>query len=143
MSDQITIIDKVALLTAFRGEKGDPGSGGPVSLPSLFVAQSLSALRIVANLNGQYDYANPIDPIAVWSIAGISLQSINAGGTLTPVNNQTVSDQSWNWVRGSPVFLGAAGTLTQIPPSSGNLVTVARVLDSKTLFIHIEDAIRL
>jgi hypothetical protein len=128
-----------------RGEKGDPGSGGggSVSLPSLLVAQSLSALRIVANLNGQYDYANPLDPIAAWSIAGISLQSINASGLLTPVNNQPVSDQSWNWVRGSPVFLGPLGTLTQTPPSTGSLVTVARVLDPKTLFIHIEDAIRL
>lgn len=27
MSDQITITDKVALLTVFRGERGDPGSG--------------------------------------------------------------------------------------------------------------------
>lgn len=126
-----------------RGEKGDPGVGGSGSLPSLIVAQTISALRIVSNLNGQYDYANPLDPIASWSIVGITLQSINTGNLLTPVNNQPVTDQSWNWVRGSPVFLGPLGTLTQIPPVTGNLVVVARVFDPKTLFIHIEDAIQL
>ena len=126
-----------------RGERGDPGVGGSVPLPSLIVAQTISALRIVSNLNGQYDYANPLDPIASWSIVGITLQSINTGNLLTPVSNQPVTDQSWNWVRGSPVFLGPLGTLTQIPPVTGHLVVVARVFDPKTLFIHIEETIKL
>ena len=136
----------VNLITVFRGEKGDPGIGsgsGILALPSLIVTQSLSALRIVSNINGQYDYSNSLDSTSVWSIAGITLQSVNAGGLLIPVNNQPVVDQSWNWVRGSPVFLGPLGMLTQTSPLSGYLVTVARVLDSKTLFINIEDVIKL
>ena len=116
-----------------------PGAFNP-ALPS---AQNISALRIVSSLNGQYGYADPLDPIAAWAIAGISLQSVSTGGLLAPANNQVVADQSWNWVRGSPVFLGANGTLTQISPITGYLVTVARVFDSKTLFIHIEDPIKL
>lgn len=132
----------VELAAAIVVSDGGNG-GGDVAMPSLTAAQNISALRMVANINGQYDYANPLDPIAAWSIAGISLQSINIGGMLTPVNNQPVIDQSWNWVRGSPVFLGTAGMLTQIPPLTGNLITVARVLDPKTLFIHIEDPIVL
>jgi hypothetical protein len=113
------------------------------SLPSLPVAQNISALRIVSNINGLYDYANPLDPIDSWSIAGIAMQSINSGGLCSPVNNQPVTDSLWNWARGSPVFLGPQGTLTQTPPSTGNLVVVARVLDSKTIFIHIENPIVL
>lgn len=113
------------------------------SLPSLPAAQSLSALRIVSISSAHYTYSEPADLISVSSIAGLTLQSVNAESHIKPIVNQLVSDQSWNWVRGSPVFLGAAGTLTQIPPSSGNLVAVARVLDSKILFISIEEIIRL
>lgn len=48
------------------------------------------------------------------------------------------TDQSWDWSRGSPVFLGPCGGLTQkIPPAIVNLVIVARVLDSQSIFIHI------
>lgn len=133
----------VELAAAIVIVDGNGGNDGAVEMPTLPAAQNISALRILANINGSYDYANPLDPIASWSIAGISLQSINSGGLIMPVNSQPVTDQSWNWVRGSPVFLGAAGTLTQIPPITGFLVVVARVLDSKTLFIHIEDPIVL
>ena len=135
-------VPQVITIEVNRGQKGDPGDSGN-SAPVLPVTQNISALRILSNLNGQYDYANPLDPIAAWAIVGISLQSINSGGLLAPVNNRVVTDQSWSWVRGSPVFLGANGTLTQTPPTAGNLVTVARVFDAKTLFIHIEDPIRL
>lgn len=135
-------VPQVIAIEVNRGQKGDPGDSGN-SAPVLPVAQNISALRILSNLNGQYDYANPLDPIAAWAIVGISLQSINSGGLLAPVNNRVVTDQSWNWVRGSPVFLGIDGTLTQIPQNTGYLVTVARVFDSKTLFIHIEDPIKL
>lgn len=113
------------------------------ALPTLPAAQSLSALRLVSISSSNYTYSDPADLISVGSIAGLTLQSVNAGSNIKPIVNQLVSDQSWNWVRGSPVFLGAAGTLTQIPPSSGNLVAVARVLDSKILFICIEETIRL
>lgn len=134
-------VPQVIAIEINRGVKGDPGTS--TSSPALPVAQNISALKIISNLNGQYDYANPLDPIAAWTIAGISLQSVNAGGLLAPVNNQVVKDQSWNWSRGSPVFLGTDGSLTQTPPTTGNLVIVARVFDSQTLFIHIEDPIRL
>ena len=116
-----------------------PGAFSP-ALPS---AQNISALRIISNLNGQYGYADPLDPIAAWSIVGLSLQSVDSGGLFVPVNNRAVTDPSWNWVRGSPVFLGAEGTLTQTPASTGNLVVVARVFSPQTIFIHIEDPIRL
>jgi hypothetical protein len=124
-------------------EPGSTGVGASSALPTLPVAQNISALRIVSNINALYDYADPMDPIAVWSIAGMVLQSINSGGLYSPINNQPVTDSSWNWARGSPVFLGPQGTLTQTPPSTGNLVVVARVLDSKTIFIHIENPIVL
>lgn len=113
------------------------------ALPTLPAAQPLSALRLVSISSSNYTYSDPADLISAGSIAGLTLQSVNAGSNIKPIVNQLVSDQSWNWVRGSPVFLGSAGTLTQLPPSSGNLVAVARVLDSKTLFINIEDAIVL
>jgi hypothetical protein len=117
-------------------------SSSTTPLPSLPAAVVISALRMVSAINGAYIYANPND-VSAGSIAGIAMQSVNIGQILTPVINQPVTDQSWNWVRGSPVFLGVDGTLTQTPPVVGYLVAVARVLSTNTLFIEIQDIIQL
>lgn len=129
-----------------KGELIDPSwitAAAVPGAPPLPATQNVSALRIISNVDDEYVYANPLDAIASASVAGMSLQSINADEFLTPANNQPVTSQSWTWVRGSPVFLGANGTLTQTPPTIGYLVVVARVLSPQTLFVHIEDPIRL
>lgn len=141
-SNLLTVDNKANLLTVFRGEKGDPGDT-PFGLPSLPVAQNISALRILSNINGLYDYSDPNDINSVWSIVGFSNNSVSEGSICSPIINQPVTDQSWNWVRGSPVFLNINGTLSQNVPSTNFLIVVARVLDSKTLFINIEEPIAL
>lgn len=118
------------------------GSGG-VPLPSLPAAATLSALRLVSNVAGQYDYSDPVLADSVWAIAGLTNQSINQDQYFSPIRNQPVTDASWNWAAGKPVFLGTNGGLTQVAPSSGYLVVVAKVLSPQTLFIQIEEPTKL
>lgn len=112
-------------------------------LPTLPANTNFSALRVVSRSGTGYSYSDPNSADSVWSIAGLVIFSVNAGVPLTPVRNQVVSDESWNWVRGSPIFLGTNGTLTQTAPLTGYLVVVAKVLDSKTIFVQIEEPIDL
>lgn len=148
MSDLIEVIQRpqTIVVTLNRGEKGDPGTPGGIqtpTIPPLIAAQTLSALRIVANTGTQYDYANPLNLQSAWSIAGLTTTAVTNGQPCAPIRNQSITDSSWNWSRGSPVFLGINGTLTQTPPSSGYLVSVAKVLSPQTLFIEIEEPIAL
>jgi hypothetical protein len=118
------------------------GSGG-VPLPSLPAAATLSALRLVSNVADQYVYSDPALANSAWAIAGLTTQSINQGQYFSPIQNQPITDAAWNWVRGSPVFLGPNGTLTQIAPTANYLVVVGKVLSPQTLFIQIEEPVKL
>ena len=138
----LNVTSKVNLLTAFRGEKGDSGNEFKI-LPSLQAGQNLSALRIVSNIDDKYFYSDPSSSVSSWSIAGLTKSACNLNEICDPIRNQSISDASWNWARGSPVFLGTDGFLTQTPPVIGYLTVVARVLSTKMLFIEIEETIKL
>lgn len=138
MANILKVVNKVNLITVYRGEKGDPGLSD-AALPLLTASENISALRMVSIVDSQYKYADHLDS----SVVGLALQAVNLGSFLRPVRNSVVSDDSWNWARGSPIFLGLEGMLTQIVPLNGFLITVASVLDSKTIFLQIEDAIKL
>jgi hypothetical protein len=123
------------------GIPGPPGGGSPLALlPAL---ADLSALRIVSRNGAGYSYSSPDSAESVWAIAGLTQNAVNTGSSFIPLRNTSLFDNSWNWVRGAPIFLGPNGALTQTPPSSGYLVVVAKVLDPKTIFIQIEEPIDL
>lgn len=144
MSDTVTITsvtEEIHLLENCVVNLSTIGSGN--ALPTLPANANLSALRMVSRSGTGYSYADPNSADSVWSIAGLAVFSINAGIPVTPLRNTSFSDSSWNWARGSPIFLGTNGALTQTPPSSGYLVVVATVLDPQTIFIQIEEPIDL
>lgn len=114
-----------------------------LNLDSLAPLSNLSALRIVSRVGVNYALSDPNSADSVWAIAGMTATAVNAATPFIPVRNTAFSDAGWNWVRGSPIFLGPSGTLTQTPPSSGYLVVVAKVLDPQTIFLEIEEPIDL
>jgi hypothetical protein len=124
---------------------GTVGNGGGPSnaLDPLPAAGSLSALRIVSRLGNSYTYSDPSSTNSVWAISGLTAQAVSPGEVFTPVRDRTISDAAWNWELGKPVFLGAAGALTQSPPANNHLVIVGRALSPQTLFIEIEEPIQL
>jgi hypothetical protein len=134
---------KPNILLVYRGETTGRGDDSKFTLPNLPVAQTLSALRLVSNIDNMYNYSEPTLKDSVWSIAGLTKQAIVLGQNCTPIRDETVTDISWNWIKGAPIFLGVNGTLTQTPPLTDYLVVVARVLSPQTLFIQIEEPINL
>jgi hypothetical protein len=124
---------------------GTTGNGGDPSnaLDPLPAASSLSALRIVSRVGNSYTYSDPSSTNSVWAISGLTAQAVGLGEVFTPVRDRTISDAAWNWELGKPIFLGAAGALTQFPPTNNHLVIVGRALNPQTLFIQIEEPIQL
>lgn len=81
---------------------------------------------------------NHTDPAYADSFVGISKNAAAAGDLVSVATRDTVSEPTWTWIPGSPVFAGVDGTLTQVPPATvcvahiGVAITPTTLLLSKT-----------
>jgi hypothetical protein len=88
---------------------------------------NLSALRAVILDNaGQFAYADSGTPNHAYRVAGILPYAISQGTEGVAYRLGEISDAVWNWTRGSPIFLGTNGQLTQTPPATGILLVLAQ-----------------
>jgi hypothetical protein len=98
-----------------------PSGGTGVSRTS---GEQISPLKVVYEYNGQVFLTNPALEQNVELILGLTLTGAAEANELIVVQvDGTVDDASWSWVAG-PVYLAAAGTLTQTVPVTGWLVQV-------------------
>jgi hypothetical protein len=88
---------------------------------------NLSALRAVILDNaGQFAYADSGNPDHAYRVAGILPYAISQGTEGVAYRLGEITDAVWNWTRGSPIFLGTNGQLTQTPPATGILLVLAQ-----------------
>jgi hypothetical protein len=88
---------------------------------------NLSALRAVILDNaGQFAYADSGTPSHAYRVAGILPYAIPQGAEGVAYRLGEITDAVWNWTRGSPIYLGANGQLTQTPPTTGILLVLAQ-----------------
>ena len=88
---------------------------------------NLSALRAVILDNaGQFAYADSGTPNHAYRVAGILPYAISQGTEGVAYRLGEISDAVWNWTRGSPIFLGTNGQLTQTPATTGILLVLAQ-----------------
>lgn len=100
-------------------------------------AISLSALRaVILNDAGQLEYASSDNQNHANRFAGILPFAANQGNTAIAYRQGDLSDGGWNWTRGSPVFLGLNGFLTQTAPTTGFLLIVGNPSSATTLAIN-------
>lgn len=110
--------------------------------PEAIAAASLSALRIVAlNDSGRLIYADSSIADHAFRVQGILETAISAGYAIAPLSDGSISDGSWNWAIGIPVFLGTDGILTQTAPESGFILQVATVENATSLSFEIQPPI--
>lgn len=113
------------------GIDGASGAGGGVNRTA---AVNLSGHRVVVPNNfGQVIYADPTNPDHTNRPKWFTTGAWTAGDTATLTADGLVSEGSWSWTPGTPIYLGAGGLLTQTPPSSGFLQVVAEVVSSTTI----------
>ena len=88
---------------------------------------NLSALRAVILDNaGQFAYADSGTPSHAYRVAGILPYAISQGTEGVAYRLGEITDAVWSWTRGSPIFLGTNGQLTQTPPTTGILLVLAQ-----------------
>ena len=129
----------VSLLGSSGGGNVDP----PGPLPSEYASAlritqlagtSLSALRIVYS---DGTHVRPLDNTDLSNVPRLLGMSLTAGlldEEIVVQRQGMLFDLSWTWVPGF-LWLGTAGQLTQIPPSSGACIIVAEALSATQILL--------
>lgn len=128
-----------------QGEEGPQGPPGPAGGNAIQVMAVgiLGSTRVVRSVPGGASYASSTDPDHGDDVLGITLQA----GTDELINVQVAGDMtepSWNWVPQEPVFLGANGMLTQVPPedpADAFVLVIGFATSPTSIMIRIESPI--
>lgn len=100
-----------------QGPAGPPGPAGG-SIIQRTAGESLSALRTLYELGGQVFVLDASDTMHADLAIGVSLTAVNAGEQVDIQVSGTLDESAWSWLAG-PIYNGASGIPTQIPPTSG------------------------
>ncbi len=124
-----------------KGADGAPGPAGGATVRRT-AGETLSALRAVYELDGSVFLLAPDDEDHIDLLLGITITAAASG---SPVNVQLIGaldDDAWSLIPGL-VWLGASGTLTQIPPTSGFDVRIGSAVSTSRVTLNIEEPVWL
>lgn len=137
--------------TVAVGIPGPAGPGGGGATGALTVtgtaAVPLSGHRAVYRRpDGLIDYASATNLGCLHEYIGITTGAASAGDDITMVVFGEMSEPTWAWTPGVPIFLGSGGALTQIPPTTPTadfLVVLGYVPITTKVFVDRQPSIDL
>ena len=144
-----TVVERQVVRVLTGEAQGPAGPQGPVGpAASSFVTYPagvpLSGHKVVrSDSSGGVIYASSDLLQDANAVLGLSLNAALLGA---PVNVQVAGeavDSIWSFTPGLPVFLGVAGSLTQVPPAAGFQLIVGVAAASDRLVIQIKQPIIL
>lgn len=129
----ISVGDPEATFITVAGEQGPPGPAGGVV--QRIAAQALSGHRAVTpNNDGTVDYADASNAAHLNRPIWLTTGAWSSGALATLVAAGPVTEPTWNWIPGLPIWLGLNGALTQaIPGSAVCARQLARVINPTTI----------
>jgi hypothetical protein len=141
----VTILSRsnVVRVIGIQGPAGPPGQGA-VELMTKVAGESLGGHRVaIIDSDNKAYYADRTNLAHMYKVVGITRGASNSGDNVEIQTYGLMTEQSWNWIAGQPVFLDTNGLLTQIPPTNGFLLVIAEALTSTDIFISIKNPIVL
>lgn len=76
-------------------------------------------------------------------VFGVSTGAVNDGDNVTIQISGEMTESSWSWVPGVPLFLGSSGLITQTPPETGHLVVIGSAVSATKIIINIDQPVTL
>lgn len=105
--------------------------------------ETISALRVVYELNGKVYVLDPMDDVHISALLGVTVTAAQIGGTTIVQRQGTLDEAGWTWTPGGLVFLGADGVLTQTAPTTGWEVVIGTAASDTRLNLAIQDPVHL
>ena len=127
-----------------QGGQGPPGVPGPAGGSALqrLAGETLSALRLVYELDGEVFALDSGDADHIDMLLGITLTAAAAGEPVNVQRSGVIDDGGWSWTPGR-VWLGVDGRLTQTPPVAGYDVLIGSAVSATRITLNITDPIEL
>lgn len=130
------------IISAERGPQGIPGPSGAATTLTRIAGESIGGHRVVRTQSGAAYYATQSDPDQTAAAIGLTANAADAGGELSIVTSGEITESSWNWTPGSPLYLTGQGQLTHTPPPSGPVRQIAVADSATTIIVSIQPEIR-
>lgn len=145
--EHLVSLDRPELHATTLGEQGPPGrqgAPGPAGGSSVerVAGEILSALHAVYEWNGQVFTLDYRDAAHIGLLSGITLTAAQLGSPINVQGLGPLEASGWSWQPG-PVWLGAAGALTQTPPADGFDVLIGAAVSATRLLINLQPPIEL
>jgi hypothetical protein len=111
---------------------------------TLIADGALSGHRVVVpTTSGKAGYADKATPAHANKIIGITKGAAADLATVEVQYDGEMTEPSWTWTTNLPIYCGASGVLTQVPPSSGFVQQVGVALSPTKMSIGILQSITL
>ena len=82
------------------------------------------------------------DVVYMSSILGVALNDAGDGGNVDICSLGTITDPTWTWERGKPIYVTVGGYLTQtIPPKS--IYKIGKAVASNVVFVSLSEYLML
>ena len=101
-------------------------------------AEALGGHRVVT-MSG--NYASKDISADKFNVLGVTQGAVISGATATVTTFGEITEGSWNWTAGLPVFLSTNGLMTQTAPATGFRLIIGRAKSATTLFVDISEPI--
>lgn len=124
------------------GPPGAPGSAGAQVL-SLPAAQNLSGHRLVVATPTGAAYAEPGNPAHADALLGLTTGAALQGDTASIQAAGELTEPSWTWTPGLPLYVVAGGQLSHTPPATGWVQLIATALTPTRILLTARQAIYL
>lgn len=106
---------------------------------TMTAGMALSGHRAIAVLpNGTAGYAEPDEAGAY---IGVSTHAALEGAPVTVALRDTITESSWSWQPGQPVYFAPSGVLTQTVPTTVALTRIGVAISPTTLLLQRETPI--
>ena len=104
---------------------------------------TLSALKAVyADVSGDVLAADSSN-LATSNVVGVTKTSASIGASIDVVTYGALNDALWSWTVGQLVYVGAAGALTQTPPTTGYVCQVGIAVKTTQVNINLQQIVIL
>ena len=123
-------------------QTGAAGNGGSITY-ELIAPGAFSSPRVIAVGAANIELADKDTLTQQDKILGISTTSTSAAGQLLAILSEGYwTDPSFTFTRG-PIWLGNAGVLTQVKPTTGILLQVATAISATEIYVDLGVPIKL
>ena len=144
----VEVIEGATEVVEIAGEQGPPGPQGPVGPAGgetyYTAAVALGGHRAVCLRSDGLHYADAATAEHAGLVAGITPGAVTSGALTSVTSFGEMTEPSWSWTAGLPVFVGLNGVLTQALPDTAAFSQVLGVATSPTsIFVRLREPLIL